>query len=98
MENNKPLYATLTMYGDPNEELVDELRLAIHDKDGNLVFATYWETAVMEKEEIIKAINAVCANYQVQDLFNTEGVLEPEFEEVDGQQMRVFRTKKLESE
>ncbi len=98
MNQNEPLYATLTMYGDPKEELVDELRLAIHDKDGNLVFATYWETAVMEKEEIIKAINAVCANYQVQDLFNTEGVLEPEFEEVDGQQMRVFRTKKLESE
>ena len=98
MNQNEPLYATLTMYGDPKEELVDELRLAIHDKEGNLVFATYWETAVMEKEEIIKAINAVCANYQVQDLFNTEGVLEPEFEEVDGQQMRIFRTKKLESE
>lgn len=34
---NKDLYATLTLYGDPTEKLVDEVRLAIHDAEGNLV-------------------------------------------------------------
>lgn len=94
---NKELYATLTLYGDPQEKLVDEVRLAIHDKDGNLVFATYWETSVMDKEEITKAINAVCAKYQVLDLFSSDEVFEPEFEEVDGQKVRVFRAKKVNS-
>ena len=92
---NKELYGTLTLYGDSNEKLVYEVRLAIHDKDGNLVFATYWETNVMEKDEITKAINAVCAKYQVLDLFSSDEVLEPEFEEVDGQKVRIFRAKKL---
>ncbi len=95
MENNKELYATLTLYGDPVENVVDEVRLAIHDKDGNLVFATYWETSVMEKDEIKKAIEAVCANYQVKDLFSSEEVLPPEFEEIDGEKVRVFRAKKV---
>ncbi len=92
---NQELYGTLTLYGDPVEKLVDEVRLAIHDKDGNLVFATYWETDVMDKEEITKAINAVCARYQVLDLFSSEEVFEPEFEEVNGQKVRIFRAKKL---
>lgn len=91
---NKKLYATLTLYGDSQEKLVDEVGLAIHDKDGNLIFATYWETYVMDKEEITKAINAVCAKYQVLDLFSSDEVFEPEFEEVDGQKVRVFRANK----
>ncbi|WP_297456510.1 hypothetical protein [Persephonella sp.] len=89
----KELYGTLTMYGDPQQEVVDELRLAIHDKDGNLVFATYWETAVMEKDEIIKSINVLCSQYGIKELHTIEEILPPEFEVVDGKQMRVFRTK-----
>lgn len=92
---NKELYGTLTLYGDPQEKLVDEVRLAIHDKDGNLIFATYWETNIMEKDDIKKAIEAVCARYQVKDLFSSDEVFEPEFEEVDGQKVRIFRAKKL---
>ncbi len=89
----KELYGTLTMYGDPKEEVVDELRLAIHDADGNLVFATYWETSVMEKDEIIKSINVLCSQYGIKELHTIETILEPEFKEVDGQILRVFRTK-----
>ncbi|RMA97145.1 hypothetical protein [Hydrogenothermus marinus] len=94
---NKDLYATLTLYGDPTEKLVDEVRLAIHDAEGNLVFATYWETDVMDKEEIKKAINAICANYNVKDLFSSEEVFEPEYEIIDGQKMRIFRANKVNS-
>ncbi|MBK3332809.1 hypothetical protein GWK41_06980 [Persephonella atlantica] len=89
----KELYGTLTMYGDPEEEIVDEIRLAIHDAQGNLVFATYWETSVMEKEEIIKSINVLCSQYGIKELHTIEDILPPEFEVVDGQKMRVFRTK-----
>ncbi|WP_456384269.1 hypothetical protein [Persephonella sp.] len=89
----KELYGTLTMYGDPQQEVVDELRLAIHDAEGNLVFATYWETSVMEKEEIIKSINVLCSQYGIKELHTIEDILPPEYEEVDGQKMRVFRTK-----
>ncbi len=89
----KELYGTLTMYGDPQEEVVDELRLAIHDAEGNLIFATYWETSVMEKDEIIKSINVLCNQYGIKELHTVEEILEPEFREVDGQMMRVFRTK-----
>jgi hypothetical protein len=92
---NKELYATLTLYGNPQEKLVDEVRLAIHDKEGNLVFATYWQTDVMNKEEIKKSIETVCAKYNVQDLFSSDEVLEPEFENVDGKIIRVFRAKKV---
>ncbi len=95
MEGMKELYGTLTMYGDPNEEVVDELRLAIHDADGNLVFATYWETSVMEKEEIIKSINVLCSQYGIKELHTIEEILEPEFQEVDGKKMRIFRAKKF---
>ncbi len=91
----KELYGTLTMYGDPKEEVVDELRLAIHDADGNLIFATYWETSVMEKEDIIKSINVLCNQYGIKELHTIEEILEPEFQEVDGKKMRVFRAKKL---
>ncbi len=89
----KELYGTLTLYGDPEEDVVDELRLAIHDAQGNLVFATYWETSVMEKEEIIKSINVLCQQYQIKELHTIEDILEPEFKVVDGKTMRVFRTK-----
>ncbi|WP_456393567.1 hypothetical protein [Persephonella sp.] len=89
----KELYGTLTMYGDPQQEVVDELRLAIHDAEGNLVFATYWETSVMEKEEIIKSINVLCSQYGIKELHTIEDILPPEYEEVDGRKMRVFRTK-----
>ncbi|RMD47362.1 MAG: hypothetical protein D6831_00045 [Aquificota bacterium] len=89
----KELYGTLTMYGDPEEEVVDELRLAIHDAEGNLVFATYWETSVMEKEEIIKSINVLCNQYGIKELHTIQDILEPEFKEVNGEVMRVFRTK-----
>ncbi len=95
MEEKKELYGTLTMYGDPNEEVVDELRLAIHDADGNLVFATYWETSVMEKEEIIKSINVLCSQYGIKELHTIEEILEPEFQEVHGKKMRIFRAKKF---
>jgi len=95
MEENKELYATLTLYGDPQEKLVDEVRLAIHDAEGNLVFATYWETDVVDKEEIKKAVNSICAHYNVKDLFSLDEVFEPEFEIVDGEKMRIFRAKKL---
>ena len=94
---NKDLYATLTLYGDPEEKLVDEVRIAIHDKDGNLEFATYWETDIMDKEEIKKAINAVCANYKVKDLFSSDEVLPLEFEIIDGQKVRVFRAQRVNS-
>ncbi|WP_457642479.1 hypothetical protein [Persephonella sp.] len=90
---SKELYGTLTMYGDPEQQIVDELRLAIHDKKGNLIFATYWETSVMEKEEIIKSINVLCSQYRIKELHTIEDILEPEFEEVNGEKMRVFRTK-----
>jgi hypothetical protein len=89
----KDLYGTLTMYGDPAEEVVDELRLAIHDAEGNLIFATYWETSVMEKEEIIKSINVLCSQYKIKELHTIEDILPPEFEEINGKKMRVFRTK-----
>ncbi|WP_457642940.1 hypothetical protein [Persephonella sp.] len=89
----KELYGTLTMYGDPELEVVDELRLAIHDAEGNLVFATYWETAVMEKEEIIKSINVLCSQYGIKELHTIQDILPPEYEEIDGQQVRVFRIK-----
>jgi len=92
---NQELYATLTLYGDPVEKLVDEVRLAVHDAEGNLVFATYWETEVMDKEDIRKAINAVCVNYGVKDLFSSDEVFEPEFEIVDGKKMRIFRANKV---
>ena len=95
MEEKKDLYGTLTMYGDPKEEVVDELRLAIHDANGNLVFATYWETSVMEKDEIIKSINVLCSQYGIKELHTIEEILEPEFQEVDGKKMRIFRAKKF---
>jgi len=81
------------MYGDPEQEIVDELRLAIHDREGNLVFATYWETSVMEKEEIIKSINVLCSKYRIKELHTIEDILLPEFRDLNGKKMRVFRTK-----
>lgn len=89
----KELYGTLTMYGNPATEEVDELRLAIHDAQGNLVFATYWETSVMEKEEIIKSINVLCNQYGIKELHTIEDILEPEFEIKNGEKLRVFRAK-----
>ncbi len=91
----KELYGTLVMYGDPENEIVDELRLSIHDKEGNLVFATYWETAVMEKDEIIKSINVLCQQYGIKELHTIDGIFEPEFRYVNGEKMRVFRTRIL---
>ncbi|ACO03338.1 MAG TPA: hypothetical protein DEP48_03365 [Persephonella sp.] len=94
----KELYGTLTMYGDPELEVVDELRLAIHDSKGDLIFATYWETSVMEKEDIIKSINVLCSQYGIKELHTIEDILPPEFEEVDGQKLRIFRTKIRENQ
>lgn len=51
----------------------------------------------MDKEEIKKAINAICANYNVKDLFSSEEVFEPEYEIIDGQKMRIFRANKVNS-
>lgn len=65
----------------------------IHDADGSLVFATYWETSVMDKEEIVKSINVLCSQYGIKELHTINEILPPEFKEVNGQQMRVFRTK-----
>jgi len=95
----KELYGTLTMYGDPELEVVDELRLAIHDSKGDLIFATYCEeTSVMEKEDIIKSINVLCSQYGIKELHTIEDILPPEFEEVDGQKLRIFRTKIRENQ
>ena len=94
----KELYGTLTMYGDPELEVVDELRLAIHDSKGDLIFATYWETSVMEKEDIIQSINVLCSQYGIKELHTIEDILPPEFEEVDGQKLRIFRTKIRENQ
>lgn len=95
MENNKPLYATLTLHGDPKLDVVDEIRLAIHDENDNLIFATYWETDKFTKEDITKAVQVLCAKYNVKELHTIEDIYDLEIVNDTGEIKRVFRTKKI---
>lgn len=95
MGNQKTLYATLTMHGDPNLDVVDEIRLAIHDEDDNLVFATYWETDKFTKDDITKAVQVLCSKYNVVELHTIEDIFDLEIINENGEIKRVFRTKKI---
>lgn len=95
MGNQKTLYATLTMHGDPDLDVVDEIRLAIHDEDDNLVFATYWETDKFTKDDITKAVQVLCSKYHVVELHTIEDIFDLEIINENGEIKRVFRTKKI---
>ncbi len=94
---NKKLYATITLQGDKDLNVVDEIRLAIHDADDNLIFATYWDTGEFSKEDIEKAINTLINNYQVSEVFTLDEIYPLEIIEENGEVLRVFRTKKIEN-
>ncbi len=94
---SKKLYATITMQGDKDLNVVDEIRLAIHDADDNLIFATYWDTGEFSKEEITKAVNTIINNYNVVEVFTLEEIYPLEIIEENGEVLRVFRTKKIEN-
>jgi len=85
------------MQGDKDLNVVDEIRLAIHDADDNLVFATYWDTGEFSKKDIEKAINTLINNYQVSEVFTLDEIYPLEIIEENGETLRVFRTKKIEN-